>query len=77
VLADALVLQPDVAMCQHVREELSQAHHQANCLKRLGSGTPMLLALNFKNPPGRLLRRQWTQPLVGVPDYHHWRLFKD
>lgn len=37
----------------------------------------MLMALNFKNPPGRLLRRQWTQPLAGVPDYLHWRMFKD
>lgn len=35
------------------------------------------MSLNFKNPPGRLLRRQWTQPLHSVIDYHHWRQFKD
>ena len=35
------------------------------------------MALNFKNPPGRLLRRQWTHPLSGLPDFHYWRMFKD
>ena len=43
----------------------------------IGTQTPLLFALNFKNPRGRILRRQWTQPHVTVPDYHHWRMFKD
>ena len=29
----------------------------------------LLLALNFKNPQGRLLRRQWTAPLKTVPSF--------
>ena len=33
----------------------------------------LLLALNFKNPPGRLLRRQWSYPLKTLPDYPVWR----
>jgi hypothetical protein len=33
----------------------------------------LLLAVNFKNPPGRLLRRQWTCPLRVVPDMDAWR----
>jgi hypothetical protein len=33
----------------------------------------LLLALNFKNPPGRLLRRQWSYPLRTFPDYSVWR----
>ena len=74
MLTDALVLQPDVAICQYVREEISKAQNEENALRNLNDAkTPMLLALNYKNPPGRLLRRQWTQPLVGVPDYHYWR----
>lgn len=35
----------------------------------------LLLALNFKNPPGRLLRRQWTYPLKTMPDISTWRQF--
>lgn len=37
----------------------------------------LFVALNYKNPPGRLLRRQWTQQLVGQIDYQNWRSFKD
>lgn len=33
----------------------------------------LLLALYFKNPPGRLLRRQWTYPMKVIPDYSTWR----
>jgi hypothetical protein len=29
----------------------------------------LLVALNFKNPPGRLLRRQWTAPVKVLPDF--------
>ena len=35
----------------------------------------LLLALNFKNPPGRLLRRQWTYPLKTLPDIMTWRQY--
>ena len=35
----------------------------------------LLLALNFKNPPGRLLRRQWTYPVKSLPDLVTWRQF--
>lgn len=37
----------------------------------------LLLALNFRNPPGRLLRRQWTQKLDALPDFHSWLKYKD
>ena len=32
----------------------------------------LLIALNFKNPPGRLLRRQWTAPFKILPDFQTW-----
>ena len=32
----------------------------------------LLVALNFKNPPGRLLRRQWTAPIKVLPDFQTW-----
>ena len=35
----------------------------------------LLLALYFKNPPGRLLRRQWTYPLKVFPDFQTWRKY--
>jgi hypothetical protein len=35
----------------------------------------LLLALYFKNPPGRLLRRQWTYPVKVFPDFATWRTF--
>ena len=35
----------------------------------------LLLALNFKNPPGRLLRRQWTYPIKTLPDIATWRQY--
>ena len=35
----------------------------------------LLLALNFKNPPGRLLRRQWTYAVKTLPDIATWRQF--
>lgn len=35
----------------------------------------LLVAVNFKNPPGRLLRRQWTYPMKVLPDFSTWRDF--
>jgi len=35
----------------------------------------LLVALYFKNPPGRLLRKQWTHPIRTIPDYPDWRTF--
>ena len=35
------------------------------------------MALNFKNPQGRLLRRQWTSKLKSVPSFQNWREQKD
>ena len=35
----------------------------------------LLLALNYKNPPGRLLRRQWSQPVNVLPDISTWRKY--
>ena len=32
----------------------------------------LLVAMFFKNPPGRLLRRQWTQPPKVFPDFSEW-----
>ena len=37
----------------------------------------MFIALNYKNPPGRLLRGQWTQSLAGPLGYQNWGGFKD
>jgi hypothetical protein len=35
----------------------------------------LLLSMYFKNPPGRLLRRQWSHPLRTAPDFNSWRCF--
>jgi hypothetical protein len=35
----------------------------------------LLLAINFKNPPGRLLRRQWTYPIKSIIDLPDFRKF--
>jgi len=35
----------------------------------------LLLAVYFKNPPGRLLRRQWSHPMRVTPDLQTWRTF--
>lgn len=35
----------------------------------------LLLAVNFKNPPGRLLRRQWSYPIKSLPDFAVWRKY--
>ena len=38
----------------------------------------LLCSLFFKNPPGRLLRRQWTYPVKVFPDFSEWkRMVKD
>jgi len=29
----------------------------------------------FQNPPGRLLRKQWTHPIRVFPDFSYWRSF--
>ena len=33
----------------------------------------LLLSIFFKNPPGRLLRRQWTHPVKVLPDFSQWK----
>ena len=35
----------------------------------------LLIALFFKNPPGRLMRKQWTHPIRVFPDFSEWRQF--
>jgi len=35
----------------------------------------LLISLYFKNPPGRLLRRQWSYPMKVLPDFAFWRAF--
>lgn len=37
----------------------------------------LILALNYKNPQGRILRRQWTCRLKGIPSYQDWRIIKE
>lgn len=74
LLNDMLILEPDVLTCYL---DPKPAAHKKDCLSLIKNNTTMIMALNFKNPPGRILRRQWTQPLVSVPDYLHYRMFKD
>lgn len=45
------------------------------CTEYFDKEDALLLALNFKNPPGRLLRRQWTYPMKTMPDIATWRQF--
>jgi len=33
----------------------------------------LLVALYFKNPPGRLMRTQWTSKVRSLPDFAEWR----
>lgn len=33
----------------------------------------LLISLFFKNPPGRLLRRQWTNPVKVYPEFSEWK----
>ena len=41
-------------------------------------GDGLLISLYFKNPPGRLLRRQWTASPRIFPDFQEWAAyFKD
>jgi hypothetical protein len=35
----------------------------------------LLLAINYRNPPGRLLRKQWTYPINTMLDYPEYRRF--
>ena len=35
----------------------------------------LLVSMYFKNPPGRLLRRQWTNPVQVFPDFNDWKEF--
>lgn len=35
----------------------------------------LLLSVYFKNPPGRLLRRQWSHPLKTTPDFNTWSTY--
>lgn len=38
----------------------------------------LLLVLYFKNPPGRIMRKQWTSDYNNMPDFESWlRHFKD
>ena len=76
MLDSTLVLEPDVITCHYTTKD--KTNERKDCLNVVKEGSPsLLMALNFKNPPGRLLRRQWTHPLSGLPDFHYWRMFKD
>lgn len=57
-MTDALVLDPDVTTCHFDKENTETADKQ-NCLKNLSNdkSPALMMSLNFKNPPGRLLRR--------------------
>ena len=33
----------------------------------------LLVSMFFKNPPGRLLRRQWTNAARVFPEFSEWR----
>ena len=35
----------------------------------------LLVSIFYKNPPGRLLRRQWTHPIRVMPDFSEWKNF--
>lgn len=32
----------------------------------------LLLAMYNKTPPGRILRKRWTAPYLGMPDFENW-----
>lgn len=43
--------------------------------KYLASEDALLLGIYQKNPPGRLLRRQWTYPVKVFPEFEVWSRF--
>jgi hypothetical protein len=49
-----LILEPDVLTCYL---DLNPTAHKKDCLSLIKNNTTMIMALNFKNPPGRILRR--------------------
>ena len=73
ILNDMLTLEPDVFTSYL---ETCESTAKRDCLDLIKNNTTMIMAINFKNPPGRILRRQWTQPLSGIPDFLHYRMFK-
>lgn len=38
-------------------------------------GDGLLVGMYFKNPPGRLIRHQWTNPIKVFPDFQDWNQF--
>ena len=40
---------------------------------KMGDG--LLVSIFYKNPPGRLLRRQWTPPIRSMPDFSEWKKY--
>ena len=35
----------------------------------------LLISMYFKNPPGRLIRSQWTHPIRTLPDFADWQQY--
>lgn len=62
---DALTLRQELAAVLNLRSDIVYQYYERD--------DSLLLALYFKNPPGRLLRRQWTYPVKAFPDFQLWR----
>lgn len=64
---DAQTLRQLIASSLRYQPDLAYQYYQ--------SEDALLLSIYFKNPPGRLLRRQWTHELRTAPDFQTWRTF--
>ncbi len=61
-----------------VRQILMKAltHHRPDVLSEyFEMDDGLLVSIFYKNPPGRLLRRQWSHPVRVMPDFAEWKQF--
>mmetsp|Transcript_22921 Transcript_22921/g.35279 ORF Transcript_22921/g.35279 Transcript_22921/m.35279 type:complete len:245 (+) Transcript_22921:1995-2729(+) len=61
-----------------VRQILAKAltHHRPDVLTEyFEMDDGLLVSIFYKNPPGRLLRRQWSHPVRVMPDFAEWKKF--
>jgi hypothetical protein len=64
---DSLTFRQELALALKQRPDVVYQYYERE--------DALLLALYFKNPPGRLLRRQWSYPLKVFPDFSLWKKF--
>ncbi len=62
---DALTFRQEMVKLMRLNPEIKTQYYE----KEDG----LMVGVYFKNPPGRLLRRQWQSPCRVMPDFRTWR----